>query len=333
MKVLGEDSVADGTEPLPLFLTSRSSPFSVPAYARAALAFCALVVALIQTSRILRPSRKIKGRMTTFVHRTLGAVESAPGAYALLLGALAGALAHAMGDRSGSRWRATSAIGQTLAALCVVVIAWPANSNAKCAFVLCCIRAVCLFVTSMPGTENDAKPMVSAMHVFMAGMTFETSCWEELSHTAHHSQSQTPIVVSSLAGAAAALCTFATARHDQPPFKRGGAWVLCRHPRHVVEAAWVLCVTGPLLSRAPVWSVLWVLWSTSALLWGPSGVGMTERVRNDAYALNMSYVSWRSTTSPLIPLPPSIYGQLPWRTKEALGDAACLGLGLGGDSR
>ena len=70
------------------------------------------------------------------------ALTSAPGACALVFGVLAGGTSQYFGDRSGSRWRAAVTVGQSIAAVCVVAFAWPANMRSVLACIMCAIRAI-----------------------------------------------------------------------------------------------------------------------------------------------------------------------------------------------
>jgi len=246
------------------------------------------------------------------------ALGSAPGAFALIFGVIAGLTANALGSRSGSRWRAGLAIGQAVAGACVVLFAWPANRRAIVACLASAARGLALWSTSERGSERDAQARVAAVGVFVAALAYEASCWEELSARQHHTLEGTLGVWIALLFALLPL-TYATRPSDSPPHLRGGAWELCRHPRHVVELLWTACVCGVLSARAPLMAAIWLTWQALTLAMGPSGVRMTEKVREELFGLDMAFQKWRGGTSMLIPMPQALYGRLPVHARVLLG--------------
>uniref|UniRef100_A0A0A9XEZ2 Uncharacterized protein n=3 Tax=Lygus hesperus TaxID=30085 RepID=A0A0A9XEZ2_LYGHE len=99
-----------------------------------------------------------------------------------------------------------------------------------------------------------------------------------------------------------------------------GLWSWSRHPNYFGEITiWtsVFIISINVIKRWEWTSILSPLF-TSFLLLFLSGMPILEKNADEKYGSRDDYLSYKRTTSPLIPLPPSIYGALPSAVKFVL---------------
>ncbi|KAL3680351.1 hypothetical protein R1sor_023307 [Riccia sorocarpa] len=100
-----------------------------------------------------------------------------------------------------------------------------------------------------------------------------------------------------------------------------GLWSWSRHPNYFGEMLlwWgVFVAATPVLSGGQ-WAVIASPLLLCALLLFVSGIPILESSADKRHRANPEYVRYKKTTSPLIPLPPALYGSLPsWFKKTFL---------------
>ncbi|KAL2612715.1 hypothetical protein R1flu_024407 [Riccia fluitans] len=97
-----------------------------------------------------------------------------------------------------------------------------------------------------------------------------------------------------------------------------GLWSWSRHPNYFGEMLlwWgVFLATTPVLSGGQ-WGVIASPLLLCALLLFLSGIPILESSSDKRHRNNPEYVRYKKTTSPLIPLPPALYGSLPLWVKK-----------------
>lgn len=95
---------------------------------------------------------------------------------------------------------------------------------------------------------------------------------------------------------------------EEPPVCHAGAWAWSRHPNLFGEMLFhwsIYLIVQPVL---PVVVALAPAANTAMILLG--GYTKQERQRNGVYALYPQYAMYRFKTSPVVPLPPRVYGRL-----------------------
>lgn len=97
-----------------------------------------------------------------------------------------------------------------------------------------------------------------------------------------------------------------------------GLWAISRHPNYFGEILlwWGVFVASiPILSGGTWAAVLGPIFITLILLF-VSGIPLLEQSMDERYATRPEYLQYKKHTSPLIPLPQSVYGSLPRWAKQ-----------------
>jgi steroid 5-alpha reductase family enzyme len=92
-----------------------------------------------------------------------------------------------------------------------------------------------------------------------------------------------------------------------------GLWSYTRHPNYFGEIfLWwgIFVASTPVLSGAEWLVILGPVFLTLLLLF-VSGIPLLEASADKRFGQNEEYRTYKNTTSPLIPLPPAVYGALP----------------------
>lgn len=115
----------------------------------------------------------------------------------------------------------------------------------------------------------------------------------------------------------------ATADQQKLVFKNGptnrgkwcnvGLWKYSRHPNYFGEIFlwWGIFVASTPVLRGAEWLVIIGPVFLTLLLLFVSGIPLLEESANKRYSSSGEYRMYKLTTSPLIPLPPAVYGNLP----------------------
>ncbi|CAH1779485.1 unnamed protein product [Owenia fusiformis] len=96
-----------------------------------------------------------------------------------------------------------------------------------------------------------------------------------------------------------------------------GLWKVSRHPNYYGELTlwWGMFIISTSILTGPQWTaVLGPLFITAILLF-LSGIPMLEKSSDERYSKNPDYLEYKQATSPLIPLPPSLYKKLNYGLK------------------
>jgi len=92
-----------------------------------------------------------------------------------------------------------------------------------------------------------------------------------------------------------------------------GLWKISRHPNYFGEITlWIgIFIISTSICKDVEWvGILSPLFTASILLF-LSGIPLLEKKSDERHRLKESYIEFKKTTSPLIPLPTSLYGALP----------------------
>lgn len=111
-----------------------------------------------------------------------------------------------------------------------------------------------------------------------------------------------------------------------------GLWSWSRHPNYFGEMLlwWGIFVAATPVLSGGQWAVITGPILLSCLLLFVSGIPLLEISADKKHRSNPEYLHYKNTTSPLIPLPPAVYGILPaWFKKTFLFEFAMYSKKLG----
>ncbi|KAJ7545995.1 hypothetical protein O6H91_08G019500 [Diphasiastrum complanatum] len=97
-----------------------------------------------------------------------------------------------------------------------------------------------------------------------------------------------------------------------------GVWKWSRHPNYFGEILlwWGIFIAATPVLRGGQWAVIASPIFTMFVLLFLSGIPLLEASADKRYGSNREYQEYKNKTSPLIPLPPAVYGRLPRLVKK-----------------
>jgi steroid 5-alpha reductase family enzyme len=95
-----------------------------------------------------------------------------------------------------------------------------------------------------------------------------------------------------------------------------GPWAWSRHPNYFAELAFHASIYGLAARHVPAVAVVGVVVTLYACLLSSGGVAGLEARRHRTCYTHADYRAYRQRTSPLLPLPPSLYARVPFGLKR-----------------